>query len=65
MRQFALGHCERENFSTPTNNILRPKTAIRDCFNDFQPSIWKKMSRRTWGKIKICEENGGDHTDNS
>jgi superfamily I DNA and RNA helicase len=21
------------------------------------------MSRKTWGKIKICAENGGEHTD--
>jgi hypothetical protein len=40
------------------------KAAIRDSFNDFQLSTWKMMFRRTWGKIKICAENGGEHTDN-
>jgi hypothetical protein len=40
------------------------KTAIRDCFNDFQPSAWKKMSGITRGKTKICAENGGEHTGN-
>jgi hypothetical protein len=39
------------------------KTAVRHCFNDFQPSTWK-VPRITWGKIKICAENGGKHTDN-
>jgi hypothetical protein len=34
------------------------KTATRDCFNDLKLSTWK-ISRRTWGKIKICAENGG------
>jgi hypothetical protein len=33
------------------------KTAIRDCFNDFKPSRWKMMSRKTWGKIKMCLDN--------
>jgi hypothetical protein len=40
------------------------ETAIRDLFNDFQQSTWKKTSRRTWGRIKICAENGREHTDN-
>jgi hypothetical protein len=39
------------------------KTAVRDCFNNFKPSTWK-MSRRTRGKIKICAENGREHTVN-
>jgi hypothetical protein len=39
------------------------KTAVRDCFNDFQPSTWM-MSRRTWGGIKICAESRGKHTNN-
>jgi hypothetical protein len=30
-----LGNCEKENFPTPPNNSLRPKTAIGDCLNDF------------------------------
>jgi len=64
MYQFALGNSERENFPTPPNNIWSPKTDIRGCFNDFQCSLWKKMSRQTWGKIKICEENVGEHADN-
>jgi hypothetical protein len=33
------------------------KTAKRDCFNDFTLSTWKMISRRIWGKIKICAEN--------
>jgi hypothetical protein len=40
------------------------KKAIRYFFNDFQLSVGKKMSRKTWGKIYICVENGGEHTDN-
>jgi hypothetical protein len=39
------------------------KTAVRDCFNDFQPSTWK-LSRRIRRKIRINAENGGEHTDN-
>jgi hypothetical protein len=38
------------------------KTAIKDCFNDFRPPTWKKMSRSTRGKIKICvEKEGGEY----
>jgi hypothetical protein len=39
------------------------KTVIKEWFNDFQQSRWK-MSRRTWGKIKIFPENGREHRDN-
>jgi hypothetical protein len=38
--------------------------AVRNCFNQFQLSAWKKMSRRTLGKIKTGAENGEEFTDN-
>jgi hypothetical protein len=59
-----LGDCERENFSTPLTTVEDLKVAIKDLISDFQQSTLKKMSRRTWGKIKICAENGGERTDN-
>lgn len=31
-------------------------TALWGSSNEFQPSAWKKRSRRTWGRCKILEE---------
>jgi hypothetical protein len=38
------------------------KTAIRDCFNDFQTSTWE-MSKGHGEKIEMFAENGREHTD--
>jgi hypothetical protein len=59
-----LGDCERENFSTPLTRVEDLRAAIKDFISGFQQSALKKMSRRTWGNIKICAENGGERTDN-
>jgi hypothetical protein len=53
----------RDNFPAPLTTFEDLETIIREWFNDFQQSRWK-MSRITCRKIKICTENGREHTDN-
>jgi hypothetical protein len=63
-RDFVLWGIVKENiFHLHLTTVEDLKPGLRHCLNDFQPSSWK-VSRITWGKIKIFEENGGKHTDN-
>jgi len=58
-----FGHCERELFSTPPSNSCRQKQLPQNVLST--PNCQhKKTSRKTWAKITVCVQNGGEYTDN-
>jgi len=58
-----FGHCEREIFPSSPTNSCRPKNQLPENALITPNCQHKKMSRRTWAKIAICAQNGGEHTD--
>jgi hypothetical protein len=41
--------------------VLRP--AVEETFTHVNPDYLRKTSARTWGKIQLCYDNKGLHTD--
>ena len=58
-----FGHCEREIFPSPPTNSCRPKKQLPEKALITAICQRKKMPIRTWAKIKISTQNGGEHVD--